>query len=202
VLHLLCLMLMWLHPITIKWKPRNMTWWCNCEIMQGICFERNVMNMYGSWDIKKSSYICLQVDLVLLESFQSMILVILTSYAPHHSNKITLGNIFRSLAVVLMQSPNMNIMVVFLFIECWDCGNFCFSCSFYVHGVWFHCKICNLWSVACCHMYCCCGCTSAWFCEANVRTSYCWWDIIFFLWIFFSFLHKELVDLFSTMYML
>jgi hypothetical protein len=101
----------------------------------------------------------------------------------HHIilTKITLGNIFRSLGVVLTQSPNMNIMVVFMFIECWDCGILFFSCSSYVHGVWFHCKICNLWSVACCHMYCCCGCTSAWFCEASVRTSYCWWDIIFFL---------------------
>jgi hypothetical protein len=59
--------------------------------MQGICFERNVMNMYGSWDIKKSSYIWLQVDLVLLESFQSRILVILTSYAPHHSKKNHIG---------------------------------------------------------------------------------------------------------------
>jgi hypothetical protein len=91
VLHLLCLLLMWLHPTTIKWKPRNMTWWCICEIMQGICFEKYVMNMYGSWDIKNSSYICFQVDLVLLENFQSMTLVILTTYAPHHSNKNHIG---------------------------------------------------------------------------------------------------------------
>jgi hypothetical protein len=86
--------------------------------MQGICFEKYVMNMYGSWDIKNSSYICFQVDLVLLENFQSMTLVILTTYAPHHSNKNHIGKILRSLSVVLMQSPNMNIMVVFMFIEC------------------------------------------------------------------------------------
>jgi hypothetical protein len=49
------------------------------------------MNMYGSWDIKKSLYICLQVDLVFLQNFQSTILVILTSYAPHHSNKNQIG---------------------------------------------------------------------------------------------------------------
>jgi hypothetical protein len=37
--------------------------------MQGACFEGKVMNRYGSWDHKKSTYKCFQAYLVDHEGF-------------------------------------------------------------------------------------------------------------------------------------
>jgi hypothetical protein len=41
--------------------------------MQGVCFKEKVMNRYGSWDISKSTYKCLQADLVDYDNFQTVI---------------------------------------------------------------------------------------------------------------------------------
>jgi hypothetical protein len=107
-----------------------------------------------------------------------MILVILTSYVPHYSNKNHIGKYIKVIRCNFdaksKYEHNGSLHVHWML----RLLNFF---SFHVHWVWFHCKICNLWSVACCHMYCCRDCISAWFCEANVKTFYCWWDITFFL---------------------
>lgn len=63
--------------------------------MQGTCFERKVMNCYGSWDINKSTYKCLHAYLVNCDNFQTITLVILESFALHHFDKICVGKYIR-----------------------------------------------------------------------------------------------------------
>ncbi len=56
--------------------------------MQCASFKSKVINKYGSWDHKKSTYKCFHVDLVDHKIFKTFILVILEALAPHHFDNI------------------------------------------------------------------------------------------------------------------
>jgi hypothetical protein len=58
--------------------------------MQGACFKGKVMNRYGSWNHGKFTYKCLSANVMDHKGFefQTITLVILEAFAPHHFDKI------------------------------------------------------------------------------------------------------------------